>query len=237
MCDSSHSTLWCLGLPPLLSLQPARLDPLSLATARGWLAAAGASTGDRHADAPPCNRGSPADTPQALTLLAWRLALWRWPGAHSVLLSLASAGALGGVSVYDGSGALRRTLKLSRQGVSTAFYRALGSAQAPLLDAGDAGAQAGGFRAPGVDMLAGGLAGVANALEQAAGMETMRGPAAPENSRRVSFRITAADGPARPGAGGSGGGDEPAPDEGMMSRAAAQVALDCLGLAGGEIGE
>jgi hypothetical protein len=143
-----------------------------------------------------------------------------------VLLALARGGALSGVSIYDASGALRRTLRLSRQGPSTVFYRPLGPApaarggRAALLAAAEALEAAAGLRAP-PGRAGGAGGGVGASLAQAwplggAGGALQEGAGAQQTQ--------AAEAEAAP------------PDEGSVSRAAADLAVRCLGVAAGDLG-
>lgn len=75
----------------------------------------------------PLTARHPSLHPQVLTFFVYRWTLWWWPGVHEILLAAAQGGALTGVSVYDTSGRLARTLKISRLGIATAFYRDLGT--------------------------------------------------------------------------------------------------------------
>jgi len=150
--------------------------------------------------------------PQALTFLLYRFSLWWWPGLHTLLLAAAtSGGALTGISVYGrrtgGAGALHRTLRFDRHTIHTAFYRQLG----------------------GVLRVEGGAAAVEVEVGEAMAQGVLKGS---DGSK-----------------GGGVDGDEPSEAEKrqadddeadwelQVARAAAQLALECLGLEGGEMGE
>jgi hypothetical protein len=161
-----------------------------------------------------------------------RASLWRWPGPHALLLAAASGHALVGVSVYDAAGALRRTLRFSRAAIGTAFYRPLG----PIS------------RGPGS---AGSVEAALAALLESA--STGGGDWRDEGRGRENDGISngAAAAAAAAMAGHKGGGEGARDDVDPAARAAAEaaaaeeaaargaglLALECLELEGGQLGE
>jgi hypothetical protein len=142
---------------------------------------------------------------QALTFQAYRWTLWWWPGLHAVLLAVARGGAVTGISIYDSLGSLHRTLRFSRQGISTRFYRWVGA----------------------VARSGGSLAALHQSLTAAATAASERQAAA--QIRRPSGGSAAGQ--------AAVGEQEVLLDEEGVTRAAAQLAMVFLGIAGGDIGE
>lgn len=151
---------------------------------------------------------------RAMALGLHRWVLWRWPGPHRLLLAAADGGALAGVSVFDARGALARTLRFGRDGVSTRFYRRGAAAT-----------------------VGGGPLGAAELAALAARLA--RGAAVAGGAADGSSGSSGGDGG---GAGGSAAqppevGDLAA-DEVVAAADAARLALACLGrVDGGRIGE
>ena len=147
----------------------------------------------------------------AASFCFYRRALWSWPGAHGVLLAATRGGALTGVSIYDAAGALRRTLRFSRASMATAFYRRLGPAARVAGGAGELEARFEEIAAAGGGTGVRPKPGEAAGGDASGGGEGAEGGAAAEERRLRDW-------------------------EARLARAAAELALECLGLDRGEIG-
>jgi hypothetical protein len=126
-----------------------------------------------------------------------------------------------GVSIYDAAGALRRTLRFSRAAICTAFYRPLG----PLGRApGGAAAVEKELRALWAAVPGGGgdAAAAANGANGAAGANGVKGGGGEEEYAKAKEAREAADAVAA---------------EAAAARGAGLLALECLGLEAGELGE
>jgi hypothetical protein len=169
-----------------------------------------------------------------------RWTLWWWPGVHTLLMDVARGGAVEGVAVYAPSGRLHRLLGFSRQqGIVVRFFRdAAPLARRPAREGlrAEAGALLASMQAAAAVALAAAKTEAAAAAAAAAEAKIAGGGEAAAGAE--SAGVAAAAGPEA----SNGGAQEAACagrqlDEVAVSRAAAELAAACVGLAQGSVGE